>query len=403
MRTEEIIAREQQFILQTYTRPPFVVERGNGIYLFDTDGNRYLDFVSGLAVNAFGYGDYEILKAIEEQAGQLIHVSNLYHTVPSVALAAQLVERSFADRVFFCNSGTEAWEATLKFCRKWGHANFERPKYRFIAMHDSFHGRTYGSISTTGQPKYHQGFEPLLPGIDFATFNDLASVERLVTEETVAVLVEPIQAEGGIHVATQEFLQGLRRLCDERGMLLVFDEVQVGLGRAGTLWAHQAYDVEPDAMTLAKALGGGLPIGCALVRQRIADAVKPGDHAATFGANPVACAVARVVLGKLTQPGFLADVQAKGEHLLARLKRLQERWPEEISEVRGRGLIVGAVTQRPAADLVRAFRARSILVAVAGPHVVRFLPPLVVERDRIDEAVDVFDEILRQGLPEGGG
>jgi acetylornithine/N-succinyldiaminopimelate aminotransferase len=403
MRTQDIIAGEQQFILQSYSRAPFVIERGNGVYLFDTDGNRYLDFVSGLAVNAFGYGDYDILKAIETQAAQLIHVSNLFHTVPAVALAEELVARSFADRVFFCNSGTEAWEATLKFCRKWGHTSFEKPKYRFIAMHDSFHGRTYGAISTTGQPKYHKGFEPLLPGIDFASFNDLASVERLVTDETVAVLVEPLQAEGGIHPATPQFLQGLRRLCDERQMLLVFDEVQVGLGRTGTLWAYEPYGVEPDAMTLAKALGGGLPIGCALIRQRIADAIKPGDHASTFGANAVACAVARVVLGKLTQPGFLPDVKAKGEHLMARLLRLQERWPEQIKEVRGRGLIVGAVTERPAADFVKAYRARGILVAVAGPNVVRFLPPLVVERDRIDEVVDVFDEILRQGFAESAG
>ncbi|MBT4503378.1 MAG: aminotransferase class III-fold pyridoxal phosphate-dependent enzyme, partial [Gemmatimonadetes bacterium] len=255
MRTEEIISKESQYILQTYVRPEFVIERGNGVYLFDTDGNRYLDFVSGLAVNAFGYGDYDILKAIEEQSAQLMHVSNLYHTIPSVQLAQMLVEQSFADRAFFCNSGTEAWEASLKFCRKWG-SSFDKPKNRFIAMNDSFHGRTYGSISTTGQPKYHQGFEPMLPGIDFADFNDLASVEKLVTDETCAILVEPLQAEGGINVASQEFLQGLRKLCDEREILLVFDEIQVGLGRTGSLWAHEQYEVEPDVMTLAKALGG---------------------------------------------------------------------------------------------------------------------------------------------------
>jgi len=399
MRTEDIISGENQYILQTYARPGLVIERGNGVYLFDMDGSRYLDFVSGLAVNAFGYGDYDILKAIEEQAGQLMHVSNLYHTIPSVRLAKRLVERSFADRVFFCNSGTEAWEASLKFCRKWGNTTFDKPKNRFIAMNDSFHGRTYGSISTTGQPKYHQGFEPLLPGIDFADFNDLGSVEELVSEETCAILVEPLQAEGGINVATQEFLEGLRALCDEQEMLLVFDEIQVGLGRAGSLWAHEPYDVEPDIMTLAKALGGGLPIGVSLMRQKVADAIKPGDHAATFGANPVACAAALVVFEKLTGEGFIESVKEKGEYLIARLQKLQERWSEHIREIRGRGLIAGAVVaERPASDFLAAFRERNILVAMAGPDVVRFLPPLIVEKDRIDEVVDVFDEILRQGL-----
>jgi len=398
MRTEDIIAREKRYILQTYTRPDFVIERGNGVYLFDTEGNRYLDFVSGLAVNAFGYGDYDILKAIEEQAAQLVHVSNLYHTIPSVLLAECLVEHSFADRVFFCNSGTEAWEASLKFCRKWGNTSFDKPKYRFIAMTNSFHGRTYGSISTTGQPKYHKGFEPMLPGIDFADFNDMASVEALLSDETCAILVEPLQAEGGINVATREFLQGLRQLCDEREMLLVFDEIQVGMGRTGSLWAYEQYGVEPDVMTLAKSLGGGLPIGASLLRQKVADAIKPGDHAATFGANPVAAAAALAVFRKLVGDGFIEDVRKKGEYLIARLEKLQERWPEHLKEVRGRGLIAGVVTERPAADFVVAFRARSILVAVAGPEVVRFLPPLVIEKSRIDEVVDVFDEILRQGF-----
>ena len=397
MKTEDVVKDEGQYILQTYGRPEFVLERGNGVYLFDTDGNRYLDFVSGLAVNALGYGDYDVLKAIEEQAGKLMHVSNLYHTIPSVKLAKMLVESSFADRVFFCNSGTESWEATLKFCRKWGNTTHDKPKNRLIAFNDSFHGRTYGSISTTGQPKYHQGFEPLLPGIDFADFNDLTSVEKLVTDETCAILVEPLQAEGGIHAAEPEFLQGLRALCDECEMLLVFDAIQVGCGRLGSLWAHQQYGVEPDIMTLAKALGGGLPSGVALLRQKVADAIAAGDHAATFGANPVACAAAVTVFGKLLEDGFIDSVREKGEYLIGRLEKLQERWPEHITGVRGKGLIAGAVTVRPAADYLAAFRERDILVATAGADVVRFLPPLIVEKDRIDEVVDVFDEILRQG------
>ena len=396
MLTQDIIDLEKKYILQTYGRPEFVLERGNGVYLFDTDGGRYLDFVSGLAVNAFGYGEYDIVKAIEEQAGKLMHVSNLYHTVPSSLLAQKLVENSFADRVFFCNSGTEAWEASLKFCRKWGNTRPDGAKNRLLAMNNSFHGRTYGSISTTGQPKYHQGFEPLLPGVDFADFNDLASVEAALTDETCAILVEPLQAEGGIHLGTQEFLGGLRRLCDERGMLLVFHEIQVGMGRTGSLWAYEQYGVEPDIMTLAKALGGGLPIGVSLMRQHVADAIQAGDHAATFGANPVACAAALKVFDKLTGDGFLDEIKAKGDHLRKRLEKLMQRWPQAITEIGGRGLIAGAVTTRPAADYLGAFRQRDILVAPAGPDVVRFLPPLVAGREHIDEVMDVFDEILRQ-------
>lgn len=399
MRTADIVKQEQEYILQTYGRPEFVLERGNGMYLFDTDGNRYLDFVSGLAVNAFGYRDRDILIAIEEQAAQLMHCSNLFHTIPSTDLARVLVESTFADRAFFCNSGTEAWEASLKFCRKWGNTTFgNTKKNHLVSMNNSFHGRTYGSVSTTGQPKYHQGFEPMLPGISFADFNDLASVEAAVTKETCAILVEPIQAEGGIHVGTQEFLEGVRALCDDHEMLLVFDEIQVGLGRTGSLWAYQQFGVEPDVMTLAKALGGGLPIGVSLLRQSVADAIQPGDHAATFGANPVAAAVALTVMEKLMGEGFLESVAEKGNHLRERFEKLQQRWPEQISEIRGRGLIAGAVmAQRPPPEILAAFRERDILVAPCATDVVRFLPPLIVEQDQIDEAVDVFDEILRQG------
>lgn len=395
IKTDNLIEQEHRYILQTYGRPDFVLERGNGVYLFDLDGNRYLDFVSGLAVNALGYGDYDVLKAIEQQAAQLMHVSNLYHTVPSTRLARTLVESSFADRVFFCNSGTEAWEAALKFCRKWGHASGGR--HKLIAFHNSFHGRTLGSLSTTGQPRYQEGFGPLLPGVDFADFNDLSSVEALVDDETCAVLVEPIQGEGGVHVATDDFLRGLRKLCDDRGLLLAFDEIQVGMGRTGSLWAYQQYGVEPDVMTLAKALGGGLPIGATLMTQRVADALQAGDHAATFGANPVVANVALAVLDKITADGFLEGVARNGQRLRAGLEKLQQRWPERISELRGRGLLQGAVvTDRPGADYLADFREREILLAPCGADMVRFLPPLIVDEDRIDQVIDVFDEILRQ-------
>lgn len=397
MDTKAIIELEQNYILQTYGRPDFVLERGDGVHLFDTDGNRYLDFVSGLSVNALGYNNPIIGDAMAAQAKKLIHVSNLYHTIPAPRLARMLCERSFADRVFFCNSGTESWEAALKFARKWGYRNFEdRAKHKFIAMNNSFHGRTMGSVSTTGQPKYHKGFGPLLPGISFAEFNDLESVERLVDAETVAVLLEPLQAEGGIHAAEPEFLEGLRQLCDEMKMLLVFDEIQSGLCRTGALFCYEHYGVSPDIMTLAKPLAGGLPIGATLMSQAVADAVEASDHAATFGAHPVSCAVGIEVFKQLSDPGFIAAVRAKGDHLNSRLNALEEKYPDKINEVRGRGLIAGAVlAEVPAADVMGAFREKGILVCVAGPDVVRFLPPLVIEQADIDQVMDAFDEILK--------
>ena len=399
MDTKTIIDLEQKYILQTYVRPPFVLESGSGVYLKDTEGNRYLDFVSGLSVNAFGYGDETVLKAMAAQAEKLIHVSNLYHTIPAPQLAQLLCERSFADRAFFCNSGTESWEAALKFARKWAYKTFpDKPKYKFVAMNNSFHGRTYGAISCTGQPKYHKGFAPMLPGISFANINDLESVERLVDSETVAVMVEPLQAEGGIHSSAQEFLQGLRQLCDEMKMLLIFDEIQCGLCRTGALFCYEHYGVEPDVMTLAKPLAGGLPIGATLMRQKVADAVEPGDHAATFGAHPVSCAVAVEVFKRLSDPAFVAGVKEKGDYLKEKLNAVKKKWPEQVVEIRGKGLIVGAVmADRPAGDFVTAFRNRGILVCVAGPDVVRFLPPLVIEKPHIDEAVAALDEILEKG------
>jgi len=395
MRTREVIEAEAKYLVHTYSRPPFVLERGNGMHLFDTEGNRYLDFVSGIAVNALGYGDYEILETISGQARNLIHTSNLFYTEPQVVLAKMLVERSFADRVFFCNSGAEAVEAALKFARRWGHENFSSPKVRILAMHNSFHGRTYGALSVTGQNKYHKGFEPLLPGVDFAHFNDLDSVKKVLTPQTCAVIVEPLQAEGGVIPAEEEFLRGLRELCDERGMLLIFDEVQFGLARSGELFAYQHYGVEPDILTLAKPLGGGLPLGAVLVREEVAQYIGPGDHASTFGGGPLVCSVGIKVLGKLSDPKFLMRVRENGDYLHDRLRRLQAR-RSEVKEVRGIGLIAGVDTEFEAKALVEEFRKRGVLVCTAGSNTLRFLPPLIVERRHIDEVVDVFHEILEQ-------
>lgn len=395
MTTKEIIDLEQKYILQTYVRPPFVLERGDGVHLYDTDGKRYLDFVSGLSVNALGYNNKMIQDAANAQLKKLIHVSNLYHTAPAPQLAKLLCDHSFADRVFFCNSGTESWEAAMKFARKWGYKNFpDNPKNGLIALNNSFHGRTFGSISATGQPKYHKGFGPMLPGISFADLNDLESVEKLVNSQTVAVMVEPLQAEGGIHLATPKFLEGLRSLCNEMKMLLIFDEIQCGLGRTGALFCHEHYGVTPDIMTLAKPLAGGLPIGATLMTQAVADAVEPGDHAATFGAHPVSCAVAIEVFKTLSDPAFMAGVKERGAYMFQKLNALKDKYAK-VTEVRGRGLIAGVVIRdTPSGDVVAALRQKGIIVCVAGPNVVRFLPPLIIGKEHIDEAVAALDGFL---------
>jgi len=397
MTTQEIIDLEQKYILQTYGRPAFVLEKGNGVHITDTDGKQYLDFVSGLSVNALGYGNKMIEDAANEQLGKLIHISNLYHTLPAPQLAQLLCENSFADRVFFCNSGTESIEAALKFARKWGYKNYEEsPKNKIVAMNNSFHGRTYGGISATGQPKYHKGFGPMLPGIEFADLNDLESVEKLVDSQTVAVLLEPLQAEGGIHSSDQAFLEGVRALCDEVGALLIFDEIQCGLCRTGTLFGYEQYGITPDIMTLAKPLAGGLPIGATLVTQAVADAVEAGDHAATFGAHPVSCAVAVEVFKTLSDPSFIASVQDKSAYLFEKLDALKDKHADKVTEIRGKGLIAGAVIKDTSAvDAMNAIRENNgILVCIAGPDVVRFLPPLVIKKEHIDEAVNALDEFL---------
>ena len=397
MKTDEVIALEKQVILQTYTRPPFVLERGNGVHLFDTEGNRYLDFVSGIAVNAFGYGDYDILETLKSQASRLIHCSNLYFTEPQVELARLLVAHSFADKAFFCNSGTEAIEGVIKFARRWGHERFDQPKTRIITMTGSFHGRTYGALSATGQPKFQRGFEPMVPGFATAPFNDLEAVRETVTEDTCAILVEPLQGESGVNPADQAFLEGLRSLCDERKMLLIFDEIQFGLARSGALFAYQHFGVEPDLMTLAKPLAGGLPVGAVLLRDEVAQYLVPGDHGTTFGGGPLVCSVACKVFEKMMDPKLLEQIKERGAYLHAALNRLKSRRPQ-IKEVRGFGLIAGVVTEYEPKVLVEAFRKRNVLVCTSGKDAVRFLPPLIIEKQHVDEVVDVFDEILEQGV-----
>jgi len=395
METQAIMDFEKQHIVQTYRRPPFVLERGEGVYLYDTEGRRYLDFVAGLAVNALGYGDPEVLATMQAQAAKLIHVSNLYHTIPHVELARRLVEHSFADRVFFCNSGTEANEAAIKFARKWARTNFGEGKTKLVAFSGAFHGRTMGSLALTPRDKYQKPFAPLMPQVAIATFNDLDSAEAVIDDATCAVFVEPLQGEGGVNSASCDFLQGLRELCDAHNALLVVDEVQCGMARTGTLWAYEHAGITPDIMTLAKPLGGGLPIGVTLVTEEVAQVMAPGDHGSTFAAGCLVTALACLVFDRISDPDFLAGVREKGQYLQEQLQVLQAKGVP-ISQVRGRGLIWALETPLAAAQVVMGGYEEGIIVTVAGEHVVRLMPPLIIEGEHIDELMPALERAFRK-------
>jgi predicted acetylornithine/succinylornithine family transaminase len=379
--TDEIIALEQQYVLGTYARAPFVLDHGRGCWVYDTDGNAYLDCMAGIAVNALGHADPGLIEVLTRQAGTLWHVSNLFHTAPHARLAKKLCETSFADRVFFCNSGAEANEGAFKFARKWAHDNFGPEKNVIVAFTGAFHGRTFGALAATPREKYQEPFRPLMPGVRIAPFNDLAGTAALLGDDVAAVIVEPVQGEGGVHPVEAGFLAGLRALCDQHRALLIFDEVQCGLGRTGTLWAYQGYGVTPDLLTVAKPLAGGLPMAAVLMTQAVAEVIHPGDHGSTFAASPLVASVAEAVLARVSTPAFLADVAAKGAYLKDRLEEINS---PHILEVRGRGLMLGADLDLLAADVVNAGYRQGLLLANAGPNTLRFVPPLIITREEID-------------------
>jgi predicted acetylornithine/succinylornithine family transaminase len=395
MESSQVIAGESKYIVPTYVRPEVVFSHGQGVYLYDSQGKRYLDFASGIAVMALGHGDELWLQAISEQAAKLIHVSNLYHTEPQVALAQSLVENSFADRVFFCNSGTEANEAAIKFARKYAgnrpEDSGQAKKSDIIAFSGSFHGRTMGALATTYQSHYREPFEPVMPGVRFASYNDLASAKEIIDEKVCAVIVEPVQGEGGVNPADPDFLQGLRSLCDEYDALLIFDEVQCGLGRSGFLWAHEEYGITPDIMTLAKPLAGGLPIGATLVKEAVSQLLKPGDHGSTFAGGPLVCTAAQVVFDRVNRPQFLSDVKQNGTYLANMLGDLAT---EKVVDVRGVGLLIGIEFEMPVAPLVNAARENGLLVITAGDKILRLCPPLIVTRQQIETAVQILNQSL---------
>ncbi len=393
MNPQQIIDAEKKYLVQTYARPPFVLTRGEGVYVFDADGKKYLDCAAGIAVNALGYNDPELVKAIQDAAAGLLHTSNLFYTEPQVALAQALVEKSFADKVFFANTGTEAMEGAMKFARKYHKERGDEKRTGFVAFRGSFHGRTMGSLAATDSEKYQGPFRPLMPGVTFANFNDLNSVRAATTNETAAIIIEPVQGEGGVYPASDAFLRGVRELCDERGALLIFDEIQCGLGRTGKLWAHEYAGVKPDMMTLAKPLAGGLPIGALLMTDAVASAMHVGEHGTTFGGGPLITSVALSVFNRISDENFLANVNTTGNYLMERLAEINS---PHIKEVRGRGLMIGAELDIDAQQVLEKGYARGLLLIKAREKVVRFVPPLVIKKKHIDELIEKFAKVLAE-------
>ncbi|MBW8005777.1 MAG: acetylornithine transaminase [candidate division NC10 bacterium] len=393
--TEELTARADRYLANTYARFPVVLERGEGCRVWDVEGKEYLDFVAGIAVCALGHCHPAVVQAVQAQAAKLLHVSNLYYIEPQIRLAELLCEHTFADRVFFCNSGAEANEAAIKLVRKYAKEHRSPERTEIITMEGGFHGRTVATITATAQAKYQMGFEPLLPGFRYVPFDDLAAVERAVGPRTAAILVEPIQGEGGIRVPTEGYLQGLRKLCDDTGPLLIFDEVQTGIGRTGRLFAYEHWGVEPDIMALAKALGGGLPIGAMLAKEEVAASFTPGTHAATFGGNPLVTAAAFATLKTVLEEDLSARSAEMGGHLLHELQTVQAAH-RAVKVVRGKGLLIGVELDREVRPVLTRCLDQGLLLSSAGEKVIRFAPPLTVSAQEVSQAVGVFDTVLRE-------
>jgi acetylornithine aminotransferase len=395
MPTEELKNFAAKYLMQTYTRQPISIVRGRGAKVYDMEGREYIDFVGGIAVNILGHGHPDLVQAIQRQAAQLIHVSNLYYTEPQVRLAQMLVDHSCADRVFFCNSGAEANEAAIKLARRYGHERHGASRFEIITMKNSFHGRTMATLTATGQEKVQKGFEPLVPGFVYAPFNDFSAIESLVTDKTTAIMLEPIQGEGGVHVADQAYLKNLRELCTQKDILLIFDEVQTGMGRTGTLFAYEQLGVEPDIMTLAKGLGGGMPIGACLAKDAVAAVFTAGTHASTFGGNPLACAAGLAVCRILIEGRVLEQARRMGDYLAKGLADFKDRH-RAVRDVRGLGLLQGLEVEIDAKAVVADCLTRGVLVNATSERVLRFVPPLIITQAEIDRVLEILSSIFNQ-------
>jgi acetylornithine/N-succinyldiaminopimelate aminotransferase len=403
MNSKEIKALAEKVLMKTYGRYDLALTRGDGVHLYDPEGNEYLDFVSGLAVASLGHANEAVAETVAQQARTLVHVSNLYYTEPQVKLAQKLVENCFADRVFFGNSGAEANEAAIKLARKYSFDKYGPNRFKILTIHNSFHGRTMATLTATAQPDKHVGFEPLNEGFTYLPLNDLEAVKiAFETGGVCAIMVEPIQGEGGVNELDQVYLKIVRELCTKNDILLIFDEIQVGMGRLGALFAHQLFGVEPDIMTLAKALANGLPIGAALAREEVAEAFGPGTHASTFGGTPLVTSAALTVLETMLAPGFLDHVQKVGDYFKSRLLELTDTY-DYIEEVRGRGLLLGLKVSFPGADMVPRMMAKGFLINCIQGSVLRFLPPLIITEAEVDSLIPVLEETLASVAASHGG
>jgi acetylornithine/N-succinyldiaminopimelate aminotransferase len=393
MKTQETIDLFKKYVIANYGRLPRVMVKGEGCYMWDADGNKVLDMFPGWAVSGIGHCHPKVVEAIRKQVGELIHVDNTFYSEPQGRLAQMLSERGFGGKCFFCNSGAEANEGALKLARLY---TSKQKKYKFITCEGSFHGRTFATVTATAQPKYHEGFLPLLPGFIYIPFNDVKALEAAFTDEVSAVLVEPIQGEGGINVATPEFLGAIRRLCDEKGAVMILDEVQTGMGRTGKWFGYQHFDVEPDIITMAKAVGGGTALGGMMARAEIADCLVPGKHASTFGGNCLACAAGIATVEAIEEENLLQNAVEMGKYAQDRLRALKDKYPI-IDHVRGIGLMIGIQLTRPGAQIVAKCLEKGLRINCTHDTVIRFMPAMVVAKQQIDEAVDIFESVLAEG------
>lgn len=395
MNSQQWIEKSDRYIMRTYGRYPIVPVKGQGCRVWDADGNEYLDFLGGVAVNNLGHCHPAVVAALQKQAAELIHCSNYYQIPQQIELAELLCRHSFADKAFFCNSGAEANEAAIKLARKYSREKFGPERYEIITAAESFHGRTMATVSATGQEKVQRFFDPLLHGFKHVPFDDVAALEAAVTARTCAVMLEPIQGEGGINVPSPGYFREVRRICDQHGLILIFDEVQVGMGRTGKLFAYEHFDVLPDVMTLAKALAGGAPIGTMLARDEFAAAFEPGTHGSTFGGNPLVCAAAIATVRTILEEGILNRTEEIGEYLVGELESLVRKY-SFVNEVRGIGLMVGMGLDIPGGEIVKKGHSRGLLLNVTHDKVLRFVPPLIVTRHEIDTMIAILDGILAE-------
>jgi acetylornithine/N-succinyldiaminopimelate aminotransferase len=396
MKTQETIELYSKYVIANYKRLPRVIVKGEGCYLWDADGNKILDMFPGWAVSGIGHCHPKVVEALRKQAGELLHIDNTFYSEQQGQLAKLLSERGFGGKCFFCNSGAEANEAALKLARL---ATAEG-KYKFITAEGSFHGRTFATVTATAQPRYHEGFLPLLPGFVYVPYNDEKALEKAFTDEVAAVMVEPIQGEGGINVATKEYLETIRQLCDEHGAMMILDEVQTGMGRTGKWFAYQHYDIEPDILTLAKALGGGVAIGAMMAKQEVADKLVPGKHASTFGGNCIACAAGIAVVEAIEEDNLLDNAVQMGRYAKEKLEGLKEKH-KIIKEVRGIGLMIGVQLVSPGAEIVDKCLTKGLRINCTNNTVLRFMAAMIVTKEQIDEAINILDGVLGESTRRG--